>query len=168
MKGTGKIGMAIWAATAVTAAINAARVIIASLKVSLLASIQALKHTLTGISGASSIFAPSRECVIYGPQRRDRAASGAVQLRRDEYVFVELAEAMSLKVNFRAMAITNKLRDENIEGVTDICPSNASYMIRMDPDVLHPDDLISRLAEIDEEVGDVAASSSRPGSWTCR
>ena len=73
----------------------------------------------------------------------------------DEYVFVELSEAMSLKVNFRAMAITNKLRDENIEGVTDICPSNASYMIRIDPDVLHPDDLISRLKEIDEEVGDV-------------
>src|SRR5918995_1741839 len=73
----------------------------------------------------------------------------------DEFVFVELSEAMSLKVNFRAMAITNKLRDENIEGVTDICPSNASYMIRIDPDVLHPDDLISRLEEIDEEVGDV-------------
>src|SRR5918998_6119628 len=74
----------------------------------------------------------------------------------DEFVFVELSEAMSLKVNFRAMAITNKLRGENIEGVTDICPSNASYMIRIDPDVLHPDDLISRLEEIDEEVGDVA------------
>src|SRR5215211_3783789 len=73
----------------------------------------------------------------------------------DEYVFVELAEAMSLKVNFRAMAITNRLREENIPGVTDICPSNASYMIRIDPDELHPDDLISRLKEIDEEVGDI-------------
>ena len=73
----------------------------------------------------------------------------------DEFVFVELAEAMSLKVNFRAMAITNKLRDENIDGIMDICPSNASYMVRLDPDVLHPDDLISRLKEIDEEVGDV-------------
>src|SRR5215208_5656603 len=74
----------------------------------------------------------------------------------DEYVFVELSEAMSLEVNFRAMAITNKLRDENIGGVTDICPSNASYMIRIDPDVLHPNDLISRLKEIDDEVGDVS------------
>jgi urea carboxylase len=57
-------------------------------------------------------------------------------------------------VNFRAMAITNKLREENVPGVTDICPSNASYMVRIDPDELHPDDLISRLKEIDEEVGD--------------
>jgi urea carboxylase len=73
----------------------------------------------------------------------------------DEYVFVELAEAMSLKVNFRAMAITNKLRDDdNIEGITDICPSNASYMVRIDPEVLHPDELISRLKHIDEEVGE--------------
>ena len=72
----------------------------------------------------------------------------------DEFVFVELAEAMSLKVNFRAMAITNRL-EEGIEGVTDICPSNASYMVRIDPDVLHPDDLISRLKEIDVEAGDI-------------
>ena len=73
----------------------------------------------------------------------------------DEFIFVELAEAMSLKVNFRAMAITNKLEEEGIEGVVDICPSNASYMVRIDPDVLHPDDLISRLKEIDDEAGDV-------------
>ncbi len=73
----------------------------------------------------------------------------------DEFVFVELAEAMSLGVNFRAMAITNKLKEENIPGIMDICPSNASYMVRLDPDVLHPDKLIGRLKEIDEEVGDI-------------
>ena len=72
----------------------------------------------------------------------------------DEYVFVELDEAMSLQVNFRATAITNRLREERIPGVTDICPSNASYMVRVNPDVLHPDDLISRLRELDEEVGE--------------
>ena len=40
----------------------------------------------------------------------------------DEFVFAELSEAMSLGVNFRAMAITNKLQEESIEGVVDICP----------------------------------------------
>ncbi|MGH3090042.1 MAG: 5-oxoprolinase subunit B family protein [Rubrobacteraceae bacterium] len=79
----------------------------------------------------------------------------------DEYVFVELAEGMSLSVNFRAMAITNRLEDENIEGITDICPSNASYMIRMDPDVLHPDTLIERLKEIDEEAGSASGFELR-------
>ena len=81
---------------------------------------------------------------------------------------MELAEAMSLKVNFRAMAITNKLEEEGIEGVVDICPSNASYMVRIDPDVLHPDDLISRLKEIDDEAATCGASSCRPAWWTCR
>lgn len=72
----------------------------------------------------------------------------------DEYVFVELDEAMSLQVNLRAMAITNRLREESIPGVTDICPSNASYMVRVNPDELHPDELIARLEEIDDEVGE--------------
>src|SRR5829696_1089149 len=91
----------------------------------------------------------------YESRRRNRASASALQLRGDEFVFVELAEAMSLKVNFRAMAITNKLEEDDIEGVMDICPSNASYMVRIDPDVLHPDDLISRLEEIDAEAGDI-------------
>ena len=73
----------------------------------------------------------------------------------DEFVFVELAEAMSLGVNFRAMAITNRLKEEAIEGVMDICPSNASYMVRIDAARLHPDTLISRLKEVDDEVGDI-------------
>lgn len=72
----------------------------------------------------------------------------------DEYVFVELSEAMSLQDNFRAMAITSRLREEGMTGITDICPSNASYMIRLNPDELHPDDLIARLKAIDIEVGD--------------
>ncbi|MDQ3510073.1 MAG: carboxyltransferase domain-containing protein [Actinomycetota bacterium] len=79
----------------------------------------------------------------------------------DEYVFVELAEAMSLSVNFRAMAITNKLKEEDIEGITDICPSNASYMVRLDPDTLHPDKLIERLKEIDAEVGEATGFELR-------
>nr|WP_200900362.1 carboxyltransferase domain-containing protein [Rubrobacter aplysinae] len=72
----------------------------------------------------------------------------------DEYVFVELDEAMSLQVNFRALGITNRLREEELPGVTDICPSNASYMVRVNPDEIHPDELISRLKELDEEVGE--------------
>ena len=81
--------------------------------------------------------------MINGQRRRSELPEARYSYGGDEYVFVELAEAMSLEVNFRAMAITNKLREENVPGVTDICPSNASYMVRIDPDELHPDDLIS-------------------------
>ena len=70
----------------------------------------------------------------------------------DEFIFVELAEEMSLEVNFKAMAITEKLREENLAGIVDICPSNASYMIRFDPDDIHPDVLISKLKELEQSV----------------
>lgn len=70
----------------------------------------------------------------------------------DEFIFVELSEAMSLETNFQAMAITKTLREENLPGILDICPSNASYMIRFNPDVIHPDELISKLKELEQAV----------------
>ncbi|MEY9865472.1 urea carboxylase [Peribacillus sp. B2I2] len=70
----------------------------------------------------------------------------------DEFIFVELAEGMSLETNFQAMAITKALREEEVSGILDICPSNASYMIRFDPDLIHPDDLISKLKELEQDV----------------
>ncbi|WP_083711588.1 5-oxoprolinase subunit B family protein [Domibacillus epiphyticus] len=70
----------------------------------------------------------------------------------DEFIFVELAEEMSLEVNFQAMAITKKLREENAADILDICPSNASYMVRFNPDSIHPDALISKLKELEKSV----------------
>lgn len=70
----------------------------------------------------------------------------------DEFIFVELAEAMSLETNFQAMAITKTLREENLPGILDICPSNASYMVRFNPDIIHPDKLISKLKALEMEV----------------
>lgn len=70
----------------------------------------------------------------------------------DEFIFVELSEAMSLETNFKAMVITKTLRDKNLEGILDICPSNASYMVRFNPDMIHPDDLIALLKKFEEEV----------------
>lgn len=79
----------------------------------------------------------------------------------DEFIFVELAEEMSMEVNFKARAITEKLREENLPGILDICPSNASYMVRFDPDQLHPDTVISKLKEYEENVSleDIEISS---------
>ncbi|MDM5214145.1 carboxyltransferase domain-containing protein [Peribacillus sp. NJ4] len=70
----------------------------------------------------------------------------------DEFIFVELEEGMSLETNFQAMAITKALREEEVSGILDICPSNASYMIRFDPDLIHPDNLISKLKELEQDV----------------
>lgn len=73
----------------------------------------------------------------------------------DEFVFVELSEDMSLEANFRGMAITQKLRETGLPGIVDICPGNASYMIRVNPEVLHPDQLIEKLKELEKSVSDL-------------
>ncbi len=73
----------------------------------------------------------------------------------DEFVFVQLSEAMSLEANFKGMAITRKLKEQNLDGIIDICPSNASYMVRVDPEILRPDDLIAELKSIEESIKDL-------------
>jgi len=72
----------------------------------------------------------------------------------DEWIVVQLAEAMSLSVNLRAQAITRRIGELRIPGVTEICPANAAYMVRIDPDVVHPRAMTERLREIATEVGD--------------
>jgi len=73
----------------------------------------------------------------------------------DEFIFVEIDEQMSMEANFKAMMITNELTERRLDGIVDICPSNASYMIRYDPDVLAPGDLVALLQELDEKAGHV-------------
>lgn len=70
----------------------------------------------------------------------------------DDHVFVELAEEMSFTANFKAMAITQQVAERDIDGIVENCPSNASYMLRIDPDVVHPDDIIAELKEIEASV----------------
>ncbi|MBB1159968.1 MULTISPECIES: 5-oxoprolinase subunit B family protein [Amycolatopsis] len=74
----------------------------------------------------------------------------------DEHIFVELAEEMSLQANFRAMAITTSLRENRPDGVVEICPANASYQVRYDPDAIEPRTLMAHLRDIEEKVGDAA------------
>jgi urea carboxylase len=74
----------------------------------------------------------------------------------DEFIFVELAEEMSLTANFRAMAITTSLRGQRPDGILEICPANASYQVRYDPDVLEPRVLLELLKDIERSVGDAS------------
>ncbi len=63
----------------------------------------------------------------------------------DEHIFVEVDEAMSLEAFFVSLAITNAVREAEIEGVTEICPANASFQIKFDPDVIAPDALMEKI-----------------------
>jgi urea carboxylase len=72
----------------------------------------------------------------------------------DEFVFAEISEEMSLDAFFKGTAITRELQRRKITGVTEICPANASYQVRYDPDVIAPDALVALLRSIENEVGE--------------
>ena len=61
----------------------------------------------------------------------------------DEFIFAEISEDMSLESFFKGMAITRALRERAVDGVTEICPANASYQVRYDPDRIAPDALLA-------------------------
>jgi urea carboxylase len=72
----------------------------------------------------------------------------------DEWIVAQLSESMSLRANLRAQAVTRRLAELALPGVVEICPSNAAYMVRIDPDVVHPRAMLERLKELAEEVGE--------------
>jgi urea carboxylase len=67
----------------------------------------------------------------------------------DEHIFVEVAEEMSLEAFFKSLSITNAVREAAINGVTEICPANASFQIKFDPDRISPDDLLRELQQLE-------------------
>lgn len=71
----------------------------------------------------------------------------------DEFVFVELTEEMSLEQTLRVIAITTDLRGAAVTGVTDICPAHVSYMLRLDPLVIDPRQLVEHLEHAHDRCG---------------
>ena len=67
----------------------------------------------------------------------------------DEHLFVECDESMSLEAFFKSLSMTNAVRDSRIAGVTEICPANASFQIKFDPDVIKPDDILREVQAIE-------------------
>lgn len=72
----------------------------------------------------------------------------------EEFVFVELTEHMSLSGALRIQAITDALSGLGIDGIIDICPSNASYMLRIDPDRCDPRSLHEPIRDLHGRLGD--------------
>ncbi|WP_432778117.1 allophanate hydrolase subunit 1 [Burkholderia gladioli pv. alliicola] len=72
----------------------------------------------------------------------------------DEFIFVEISEEMSLDAFFKGTAITRELQRRAVPGIVDICPANASYQVRYDPDLIDPEALLALLEQIEAETGD--------------
>ncbi|KXU38271.1 allophanate hydrolase [Ventosimonas gracilis] len=67
----------------------------------------------------------------------------------DEHLFVECSEEMSLEAFFKSLSMAKGVRESGIRGVTEICPANASFQIKFDPDVIHPDDILEEVKAIE-------------------
>ncbi|TLM71607.1 allophanate hydrolase subunit 1 [Pseudarthrobacter sp. NamB4] len=70
----------------------------------------------------------------------------------DEFLFVEVSEAMSLPANFKVMSIAGRLSQARLGGIVDICPANASLLVRFDPDVLPPEELERAVRDIERDI----------------
>jgi len=75
----------------------------------------------------------------------------------DEHLFVECNEEMSLDAFFKSLSMTNGIRDSKIKGVTEICPANASFQVKFDPDIIKPSDMLKEVQAIEG-----AAAKSEP------
>ena len=91
----------------------------------------------------------------------------------DEHVFVEVDEEMSLQAFFTSLSMTNAVRESRITGVTEICPANASFQIKFDPDRISPDDMLTELKSLEaasekaeSRAEDADRSRSRPSTAT--
>lgn len=69
----------------------------------------------------------------------------------DEFIFVEISEDMSLDAFFKSMAITTELENMKVPGVMEICPANASYQVRFNPDIISVDELLGILKTIEAD-----------------
>lgn len=58
---------------------------------------------------------------------------GRLSFGGDEFIFVELSEEMRIPQALAIQSLATSLKGLQVEGVLDVCPSHASYMIRFEP-----------------------------------
>ena len=63
----------------------------------------------------------------------------------DEHIYVEMDDEMSLDAFFKSLSMSNAVREAKIKGVTEICPANASFQVRFDPDVIAPEVMMKQV-----------------------
>jgi len=75
----------------------------------------------------------------------------------DEHLFVECSNEMSLEAFFKSLSMATAVRESQIKGVTEICPANASFQVKFNPDLIKPDDILREVQAIEG-----AAEKSEP------
>ncbi|MEF1285276.1 allophanate hydrolase subunit 1 [Vibrio sp. M250220] len=68
----------------------------------------------------------------------------------DEHIFVEVSEEMSLAAFFKSLSITQAIREANLPGIEEICPANASFQVKYNPDVCTPETMLAAIQDIEK------------------
>src|SRR5262249_45936588 len=116
---------------------------------------RALRHAVAGVLAGGECHTLER-----GERQSDERGGGPMKTRYsyggDEHIFVEVDEEMSLEAFFKSLSMTNAVRESRVKGVTEICPANASFQIKFDPDAIKGDDLLAELKKLEHgaEKGD--------------
>jgi urea carboxylase len=71
----------------------------------------------------------------------------------DEHIFAECGEEMSLEAFFKSLSITSAVKKARIKGVTEICPANAGFQVKFNPDVIKPSAMLSEIKAIEKAAG---------------
>ncbi|BDU39775.1 5-oxoprolinase subunit B family protein [Vibrio nigripulchritudo] len=75
----------------------------------------------------------------------------------DEHIFVEVSEEMSLAAFFKSLSMTQAIRDANIDGVEEICPANASFQVKYNPDICLPEVMLKTIQDIETSMAQTEA-----------
>lgn len=67
----------------------------------------------------------------------------------DEHLCVECSDEMSLEAFFKSLSMANGVKESGIKGITEICPANASFQIKYNPDQIKPDDVLREVRAIE-------------------
>jgi urea carboxylase len=67
----------------------------------------------------------------------------------DEHLFIEVSDEMSLDAFFKSLSMATGVRESRISGVTEICPANASFQVKFNPDIIKPDDILREVKAIE-------------------
>ena len=86
---------------------------------------------------------------------KTRAMKTRYSFGGDEHIFAECDEEMSLEAFFKSLSITNAVRAADIAGVTEICPANAGFQIKYDPDVIAPEAMLARITALEQTAAQV-------------
>jgi|GEM_PF-3804653 len=73
---------------------------------------------------------------------------------------------MSLEADFVSNSIANALDAKTLAGIIDICPADASLLIRFNPDELAPAELERVVRSLEEQFADPLAKCLKR-EWVC-